>query len=320
VFEIHNELKRTLAGRDAGAPDSPLAPVLHSFIADIRFPSRVWRVMEKFRPEIIFHAAAHKHVPLMELNPTEAAANNILGTRNVLEAALEFDVERFVMVSTDKAVNPTSVMGASKRAAELLVLRAARQTGKPYVAVRFGNVLGSRGSVVLTFKQQIAQGGPVTVSHPDMKRFFMTIPEAVQLVLQSSLLGRGGEIFVLDMGNPVKIVDLARDLIELSGLEVDRDVDIAYTGIRPGEKLYEELFIEGERYERTRHEKVLIARNAGAFVPGDLDAVVEELKQAVAADDGTRVIRCLERLIPEYQSEHRLAGEERCSEPQPAAA
>ncbi|HTE19570.1 MAG TPA: nucleoside-diphosphate sugar epimerase/dehydratase [Armatimonadota bacterium] len=304
VFDIHNELQR-LAERSG----SGRRPVLHALIADVRFAARVRAVVEAFRPDIIFHAAAHKHVPLMELNPVEAISNNVLGTQNLLDAAQATGVQNFVMISTDKAVNPTSVMGASKRAAELLVLRAARESGKRYVAVRFGNVLGSRGSVVLTFKRQISAGGPVTVSHPDMRRYFMTIPEAVQLVLQASVLGSGGEIFVLDMGEPVKVVDLARDLIELSGLEVDRDIDIVYSGIRPGEKLFEELFIPGERYEPTHHEKILIARNASSFVPPAMREVLAGFQAAVAANDAGAVRRRLQELIPEYQPEDaRLAA------------
>jgi FlaA1/EpsC-like NDP-sugar epimerase len=299
VFEINAEIQKG-ASRPTGA--GGIRTVVESFIADVRFPSRVNRVMEEFRPDIIFHAAAHKHVPLMELNPVEAITNNVFGTRNVLNAALACNVQNFVMISTDKAVNPTSVMGASKRAAELLVLRAARQSGRNYVAVRFGNVLGSRGSVVLTFKKQISQGGPVTVSHPEMKRFFMTIPEAVQLVLQASVLGRGGEIFVLDMGEPVRVMDLAKDLIELSGLEVGQDIDIVYTGVRPGEKLFEELFIPGEDYGKTYHEKVLHARNASAFVPEDLDAVLLRLAAAVEQSDNRAIFQLLQELIPEYKS------------------
>ncbi|RMG92147.1 MAG: polysaccharide biosynthesis protein, partial [Chloroflexi bacterium] len=221
VFQIHQELSRVFAGYDM--------PEIVTVIADIRFPERIRSVFQRYRPHIVFHAAAHKHVPLMELNPSEAITNNVLGTKNVLDAALEVDVERFVMISTDKAVNPTNVMGASKRVAEMLVHQAARKSGRPYVAVRFGNVLGSRGSVVLTFRQQIANGGPVTVTHPEMKRFFMTIPEAVQLVLQATVLGKGKEVFVLDMGDPVRIADLARDMIKLSGLEPGRDIDIVFT-------------------------------------------------------------------------------------------
>jgi FlaA1/EpsC-like NDP-sugar epimerase len=273
-------------------------------IADTRFPERIQLIFEQVQPHIVFHAAAHKHVPLMELNPAEAISNNVIGTRHVINAALVTGVERFVMVSTDKAVNPTSVMGASKRAAELLVHQAARRSGKPFVAVRFGNVLGSRGSVVLTFKQQIAAGGPVTVTDPAMKRYFMTIPEAVQLVLQAAVLGTGGEMFVLDMGDPVPIVDLARDLIELSGLELGRDIEIKFTGARPGEKLSEELFISGENYQRTRHEKIFIAGNASSFVPEELEAGIRALEASASRNDHEAIIRGLQNLIPEYQPLH----------------
>ncbi|MCU0494637.1 MAG: polysaccharide biosynthesis protein, partial [Chloroflexaceae bacterium] len=264
IFNMQNELRAALL------PETQL----HTVIADIRFAGRMLHVFQTYEPEIVFHAAAHKHVPLMELNPVEAVTNNILGTSNLLQAAQATGVDHFVMISTDKAVNPVSVMGACKRVAELLVHQAAVATGKAYVAVRFGNVLGSRGSVVLTFKQQIAAGGPVTVTHPEMRRYFMTIPEAVQLVLQAATLGHGGEVFTLDMGEPVKIVDMARDMIELSGLEVGRDIDIVYTGLRPGEKLFEELFVPGESYERTIHEKIFIACNASSFVPRDLDELM----------------------------------------------
>jgi FlaA1/EpsC-like NDP-sugar epimerase len=295
VFEIQNELLRETA--KLGLSDKC---AIHAVVADIRFGDRIERIFRHYRPEIVFHAAAHKHVPLMEDNPAEAITNNVTGTRHILKAALAANVDRFVMISTDKAVNPTSVMGASKRAAELLVLEAANQTGKPFVAVRFGNVLGSRGSVVLTFKQQIAAGGPITVTDPNMKRFFMTIPEAVQLVLQASVLGKGGEVFLLDMGEPVKIVDLARDLIELSGLEVGRDIDIVYSGLRPGEKLFEELFVKGELYERTEHDKIFIAANASRIVPDGLDAFVTALEEAAGANDRGAILRNLQNLIPEY--------------------
>ena len=242
VFETVNSLKMMQQDRDS-APECKGVNIV-GLIADVRERARIRAVIDEFRPDIIFHAAAHKHVPLMESNPVEAITNNVFGTMNVLDAAIAGDVPNFVMISTDKAVNPTSVMGASKRVAEMLVLRAAKQTGKRFVAVRFGNVLGSRGSVVPTFKKQLAIGGPLTVSHPEMQRYFMTIPEAVHLVLQAALIGKGGEVFVADMGEPVKIVDLAKDLIELSGLELGRDIDIVFTGIRPGEKLYEELFVQ----------------------------------------------------------------------------
>jgi FlaA1/EpsC-like NDP-sugar epimerase len=201
----------------------------------------------------------------MESNSPEAITNNVLGTKNLLDLALRSDVNHFVMISTDKAVNPTNIMGASKRTAEMLVLQAAKKSGKPFVVVRFGNVLGSRGSVVPTFKQQIAQGGPITITHPDICRYFMTIPEAVQLVLQSAVLGRGGEILMLDMGQPVKIVDLAKDLIRLSGYEVDKDIKIQFSGLRPGEKLYEELFIQGEEYEPTEQKKFGLSKMLVVF-------------------------------------------------------
>jgi FlaA1/EpsC-like NDP-sugar epimerase len=295
IFEIENELKRHAVEVAPGCK-------ITAAIADLRMPDRLRVVLNLHRPQIVFHAAAHKHVPLMELNPTEAVANNVIGTRNLLDACRQIGVEHFVMISTDKAVNPTSVMGASKRAAELLVLQAARATGKPYVAVRFGNVLGSRGSVVLTFRRQIAAGGPVTVTHPEMRRFFMTIPEAVQLMLQAAILGQGGEVFTLDMGDPVKLVDLARDMIRLSGLEVGRDIDIVFTGVRPGEKLFEELFIKGEEYRRTAHEKIFISANASNFVPARLNELVRELDAAACRGESNAVLRLFHQLIPEYET------------------
>lgn len=294
IFVIENELKRMAV--ELGLQTEQVSGV----IADIQFAARIERVFQAYRPNVVFHAAAHKHVPLMERNPVEAVSNNVFGTRNVVNAALKTGVARFVMISTDKAVNPTNVMGASKRAAELLVHQAALQSGKPFVAVRFGNVLGSRGSVVLTFQKQIAAGGPVTVTHPEMTRFFMTIPEAVQLVLQAAVLGHGGEVFVLDMGEPVKIVDLAHDLIELSGLAVGDDIDIEYVGLRPGEKLFEELFIEGERYERTEHEKIFIARNASTLVPTNLNHALASLEKAANEGDRTTIFSLLRQLVPEY--------------------
>lgn len=294
VFEIVEELRTANPG---------LAAKIVPVIAGTRFPARITCIFEEQRPEIVFHAAAHKHVPLMEANPVEAITNNVMGTRTVLDAALAVGVERFVMISTDKAVNPTNIMGASKRAAELLVYQAAQRSGKPYVAVRFGNVLGSRGSVVHTFRRQIAAGGPVTVTHPEMRRYFMTIPEAVQLVLQAAVLGRGGEVFVLDMGEPVKIADLARDLIELSGLEVGRDIDIKFTGLRPGEKMFEELFISGESYVRTAHQKIFVARNgaANASCCVDLDQEVDQLIAAAACGDRATIIQAMQAVVPEYR-------------------
>jgi len=275
-------------------------PKITPLIADIRFPKRIQTLFKQVRPEIIFHTAAHKHVPLMELNPAEAITNNVLGTKNLLNAALSAEVEHFVMISTDKAVKPTSIMGASKRTAELLVHQAAKKSGRPYVAVRFGNVLGSRGSVVLTFKKQIAAGGPVTVTHPDIRRYFMTIPEAVQLVLQAAALGKGEEVFVLDMGDPIKIVDLACDLIKLSGYEVGRDIEIEFIGLRPGDKLFEELFIPGEEYQRTSHEKIFIAANPSRFVPSDLDGAIDALLAAAERDDAEAIIVGLRNLVPAF--------------------
>lgn len=250
IFDIHNEL---LANR----PDLSMKPV----IADIRDANRMKAIFESYRPQVVFHAAAHKHVPLMETNQVEAVTNNVGGTSNVVEAAERSGVSRFVLISTDKAVNPTSVMGATKLIAEQIVHEAAMRTGLPYVSVRFGNVLASNGSVVPLFKSQIAAGGPVTVTHEDMTRYFMTIPEAVQLVLQAAALGHCGETFVLDMGEPVKIVQLARDLIELSGLEVGKDIDITFTGLRPGEKMFEELLMGDEEFVETSHSKVFAVRN-----------------------------------------------------------
>jgi FlaA1/EpsC-like NDP-sugar epimerase len=240
----------------------------------------------------------------MELNPAEAITNNVMGTRNLLQVALQYNVEHFVMISTDKAVNPTNVMGASKRVAEMLVLQAAKESGKSYVAVRFGNVLGSRGSVVPTFQKQILAGGPITVTHPDICRYFMTIPEAVQLVLQASVLGRSGEVLMLNMGEPVKIVDLAKELIHLSGYEVNKDIDIVFTGLRPGEKLFEELFIEGEEYEKTEHEKLLVVKNASRIIPNYLDITVEKLLGVASRNDTDSIILLLSQLVAGYKPKH----------------
>jgi FlaA1/EpsC-like NDP-sugar epimerase len=309
IFEAHKELLELLKAPPPADESQtfvagflpPRLPTIHTVIADVRFAGRIAGIFEQYQPEVVFHAAAHKHVPLMEHNPAEAITNNVIGTYNLLQAAQANGVAHFVMISTDKAVNPTNVMGASKRAAELLVHATARHSGKAYVAVRFGNVLGSRGSVVPTFKQQIARGGPVTITHPDMLRYFMSIPEAVQLVLQAAVLGKGGEVFVLDMGEPVRIMDLARDLIELSGLEVGQDIDIQVTGLRPGEKLFEELFLNGEDFQRTEHQKIFIARNAGNMVPHDLSPQVSRLEEAAHRNDRLAIINALKVLVPEFQ-------------------
>ncbi|KIL40136.1 polysaccharide biosynthesis protein EpsC [Gordoniibacillus kamchatkensis] len=230
-------------------------------IADIQDRDKIYKIMEKYRPGVVFHAAAHKHVPLMERNPEEAIKNNVIGTKNVAEAADRYGVDTFVMISTDKAVNPTSVMGATKRLAEMIIQDLDRRSTTKFVAVRFGNVLGSRGSVIPLFKEQIRRGGPVTVTHPDMVRYFMTIPEASRLVLQAGALAQGGEIFVLDMGEPVKIVDLAKNLIRLSGY-TEEEIGIEFTGMRPGEKLFEELLGENEVHEDQVYPKIYVGKSA----------------------------------------------------------
>ena len=268
-------------------------------IADVRDRERLRQVFKQYRPYSVFHAAAHKHVPLMESNLAEAVTNNVLGTKNVAELSAEFGVEHLVMISTDKAVRPTNVMGATKRVAEQIVQEIAEAHERKFVAVRFGNVLGSRGSVVPTFLRQIRSGGPVTVTHPEMRRYFMTIPEAVQLVLQAGAIGRGGEVFVLDMGEPVKVLDLATDLIQLSGLEVGTDIEIRFTGTRPGEKLYEELFFDSESSIPTDHPKVLRAKNGA--LPLGLSTVVDGLVEGARngrPDDEIREL--LARLVPDF--------------------
>ncbi len=275
--------------------------IITPVIADIRSRTRLAAVFKRYQPDIVFHAAAHKHVTLMEQNPTEAITNNVFGTMNLLEVAQAFDVQRLVMISTDKAVNPASVMGASKRIAELLVRQAALSSGRPYVAVRFGNVLGSRGSVVPVFKQQIASGGPLTITHPDVQRYFMTIPEAVQLVMQAAVLGQGGEVFMLDMGEPVRIVDLAKDLIELSGLRVGQDIDITFTGLRPGEKLTEELSHNGNHYLPSAHEKIFIAEAADSQLPATLEVGLQRLQRATRHNDTLTISRCLREIVPEFR-------------------
>jgi FlaA1/EpsC-like NDP-sugar epimerase len=278
-------------------PDIPL--VIE--IADIRDKPRVHHVFQLHRPSVVFHAAAHKHVPLMELNPSEAVKTNIFGTRNVAEAAKRFDVKIFVMISTDKAVNPSSVMGATKRIAELIIKQDNNVCKTTFTAVRFGNVLGSSGSVVPIFQRQIARGGPVTITHPEMKRYFMTIPEAVQLVIQAGALARGGEVFVLDMGKPIRIEDMARDMIRLSGLEPNKDIKIEYTGIRPGEKLFEELLTAEEGSSATKHKRIYAARPALI----DVSALERELVNLnrkglqCTADD---IFSALRAIIPRFRS------------------
>jgi FlaA1/EpsC-like NDP-sugar epimerase len=310
VFEIHSELRLAFKTLD-------IAPV----IADLRYANRVADVCERFRPQVIFHAAAHKHVPLMESNLVEAVSNNVLGTQNIVDAAVDSGCPTFVLISTDKAVRPTSVMGCTKRVAERIVSHAAAETGLNYVSVRFGNVLGSRGSVIPTFMNQIRAGGPVLVTHPEMRRFFMTIPEASQLVLQAAALGSSGDLFVLDMGEPVKIIDLARDLIRLSGLEEGVDIDIAYCGVRPGEKLYEELFFGHEAVVPTEHPKILRspADAAGVAVADQIETLI---RMTMLTPNNTASIRqALLALVPDFHVPappsplpvqlHRTSGEHR---------
>ncbi len=270
-------------------------------IADMRDKPRLERVFSRHHPQVIFHAAAHKHVPLMELNAEEAVTNNILGTKNLVEVAEAYDVERLVMISTDKAVRPKSVMGATKRVAEMIVLNAAKRTGKPYIVVRFGNVLGSRGSVVPIFNRQIAKGGPITITHPDMKRYFMTIPEAVYLVLQSASMGKGGETFVLNMGDQVRIVDLAEDLIRLSGLEPGRDIEIIFTGSRPGEKLSEDLWDEGLTFQRTVHPDIFQLNNQDDLDQISLAEFFDEVIKQSRLGDVSGILTAFDHKIPGAQ-------------------
>jgi FlaA1/EpsC-like NDP-sugar epimerase len=271
---------------------------LHPVIADVRDAARLESVFAEYRPQVVFHAAAHKHVPLMEANVAEAVTNNVLGTRNLVETANRHGVERLVMISTDKAIRPVSVMGATKRMAEMVVLNAAHRTGRAYSVVRFGNVLGSRGSVVPRFKTQIARGGPVTITHPDMQRYFMIIPEAVHLVLQAAAMGTGGEVFFLNMGQPVRIMDLAEDLIRLSGLEPGRDIEIAFTGIRPGEKLIEELTDDSMSFSRTAHPEIVRVESDEAVEGAQLVATLDELSRLAEQNEPDTLLRVLEDVIP----------------------
>ena len=307
IFNIRQELEQVLQIlKQQEQPNKHLTELI-PFIADLRIKDRLEDAFSTYKPDIVFHAAAHKHVPLMELNPPEAITNNVMGTKNLLDLAIEYNVSNFVMISTDKAVNPTNVMGASKRTAEMLVLKAAQTSGRPYAVVRFGNVLGSRGSVVPTFKKQIAKGGPITITHPEITRYFMTIPEAVQLVLQASVLtvkNSQGQIFMLNMGQPVKIVDLAKDLVRLSGYEVGKDIEIVFTGLRPGEKLYEELLVEGEEYDSTAHEKVLVVKNASRIIPDNFDLTIDILCEAAHKSNTNLIIYLLDRLVVGYKTKY----------------
>ena len=290
IYSIHQELLRS---SDLG--NVVLVPI----ITDVQDKEKIDYLFNSFKPDIVFHAAAHKHVPMMELNPEESVKNNVVGTYNVAEAAHKYHVERFVMISTDKAVNPTSVMGASKRTAEKIVKCFAKRSKTRFVAVRFGNVLGSRGSVIPMFKSQIERGGPVTITHPNMIRYFMTIPEASKLVIQAGAYGKGGEVFILDMGEPVKILDLAEDLIRLAGLEVGKDIEIKFTGIRPGEKLYEELLTASEGITATKNKKIFIAKPEEVNEK-ELMAQIEELKTASMTANPREVIEKYKAIVPTF--------------------
>lgn len=287
IFEALLDLREDYAGL-------PMVPI----IADVRDVERIREVFYSLQPEVVFHAAAHKHVSLMEINVEEAVTNNVLGTQSVVNAAIASGVERMVLISTDKAVQPKSVMGATKRMAEMIMRDAAERTGRNFVTVRFGNVLGSRGSIVPIFKRQIAAGGPITITHPEMKRFFMTIPEAVHLVLQALTMGHGGDLFVLRMGDQVRIVDLAEDLIRLSGLEPGKDVQIQFTGIRPGEKLSESLWDDDLAYAPTDHPDIVRVAENGVLTGEMLEATIEELVRLAHEGDAPAIVGLLNERVP----------------------
>ena len=291
IYLINQELKNIYK-------DGPIIPI----IADIRDKQQLDQIFTQYNPQVVFHAAAHKHVPLMEIQPMAAVLNNIYGTRNVADVAGRHGVERFVMISTDKAVNPTSVMGATKRVAEKVIISMNDTYDTKYITVRFGNVLGSRGSVIPLFKKQIEAGGPVTVTDSEMTRYFMTIPEASQLVLQAGAMGKGGEVFLLDMGEPVKIIDLARNMIRLSGLEPDKDIHIKITGLRPGEKKYEELLTSEEGTNRTNHTKIFEA----ALDTVDRDWLMKKIGTFDSCETDMDVIGVLQDIIPTYTPNHNI--------------
>ena len=297
LFEIENEIRAL----------KNMGDKLVSFVGDISNKPRIKHAFASYEPDYVFHAAAYKHVPMMEANPLEAVNCNILGTKNLADLSVEYEAEKFVMISTDKAVNPTSVMGASKRAAEIYVqslnnfLRGLDTPGPRFITTRFGNVLGSNGSVIPIFKKQIQQGGPVTVTHPDITRFFMTIPEACSLVLEAGVMGRGGEIFVFDMGKSVKIIDLATRMIQLSGLEVGKDIDIVFSGLRPGEKLYEELLDDNENTLATHHPKIMISQ-IREIEFSRVREIFDELGQEVTNMDDFVIVGLIKKLVTEYKS------------------
>jgi FlaA1/EpsC-like NDP-sugar epimerase len=296
LFEIERELRGKF-------PDL----TLHAYLGDVRDRASVVRAFERFQPQVVFHAAAYKHVPMLESQAREAVRNNVLGTRLMAQTADRFGCNAFVMISTDKAVNPANVMGATKRVAEIYCQSFAQRSRTRFITVRFGNVLGSAGSVIPIFQQQIKAGGPVTVTHKDMTRYFMTIPEATQLIMQSAVMGQGGEIFVLDMGEPVRISYLAEQMIRLSGKIPGQEIEIVYTGLRPGEKLYEELFYTQEEYKPTGHDKILLARSVEVDW-ATLTANVRAIEEAVEQYDEGEVYRLLEQIVPELAAQQSVSN------------
>jgi len=306
LFSIDMELRAAMKSKGIGC-DTPARPsatedCLVTVISDMTDRGSVEALFEKQRPQIVFHAAAHKHVPLMELNPLEAVKNNVFGTNNLIEAAVKYDVDRFVMISTDKAVNPTNVMGATKRVAEFLCMGMNHDHKTKFTTVRFGNVLGSNGSVVTIFREQIKQGGPLTVTHPDIKRFFMLIPEAVQLVLMAASSGKGGEIFVLEMGEQIKITDLAENVIILSGFTPHEDIEIEYTGLRPGEKLYEELFDKTETESGTANPRIRAAIPACRPTDEELQQYLSSFSEVIRNNDVEGLMRTLGKIVPNFKT------------------
>ncbi|HWY37069.1 MAG TPA: UDP-N-acetylglucosamine 4,6-dehydratase family protein, partial [Bacteroidia bacterium] len=274
-------------------------------MGDVRNPDRMRNVFNTFRPQLVYHAAAYKHVPMMENNPSESILTNVLGTKTVAELAVEYGVEKFVLISTDKAVNPTNVMGASKRIAEIFTQSLGKRSGTKFITTRFGNVLGSNGSVIPRFKKQIEQGGPVTVTHKEISRYFMTIAEACQLVLEAGCMGNGGEIFVFDMGKQVKIADLARKMIKLSGLVEGRDIQIIYTGLRPGEKLYEELLADAENTLPTHHPQILIGK-VKEYGFEEVKEKIERLITLFNKQNNIEIVGSMKELVPEFKSNNSI--------------
>ncbi len=299
LYDIELELKTNHPNND-----------IRAIVANIREKERLDAIFEKYRPEIVFHAAAHKHVPLMENNPTEAIKNNVFGTYNLVNCSDEYNVKRFILISTDKAVNPTNIMGATKRLCEMIIQAKDKKSDTEYVAVRFGNVLGSNGSVVPLFKKQMAHGGPLTVTHKEITRFFMTIPEAVALVLQAITYAEGGEIFVLDMGEPVKIYDLAKSLIELSGYTLGEDMEIEITGMRPGEKLYEELLMDEENLEETKHEKIFITEPMDLTMD-DVEEKLDMFREIINNENTSKeeIKETMKKCVPTYKEPEEVNGE-----------